>query len=172
MAECRWLKPVLVGPRKPKPGPPAAPEPSAGVKPAGREAVSNVPLEPNVNLRSLFYDFVEIAETGSQFSALSDAPSINRSGFVAFQASTPSSGQGVWSSDGLSPIVDLTPGFTRPPVLRRVMLSDAGDAIESDRVTGSPPHFRADLAGNGQRITALGRGGTRGSPSAGASIRR
>ena len=125
-------------------------------------ARADVPLAPDVNLRSLFYDFVLMAESSaSGFTALGDSPSVNRSGTVAFQAQN-ALGQGVYASDGLG-ITDLTPGFDGPSRAfgRAVMLSDAGTAIESDRASGSPPPTFIRLwPGNGSgAFTTLGRGG-------------
>lgn len=123
---------------------------------------ADVPLEPNVNDQSLFYDFVLMAETGGEFTALGNAPSINRSGTVAFQAQN-LLGQGVWSFNGLF-TTDLTPGFHTASRAfgRAVMLSDAGDAIASDRVSGSPPPtFVRIWPGIGSGLyTTLGAGGT------------
>lgn len=123
---------------------------------------SNVAPQKGVKLRSLFYDFTLMAETGPTFTALGDAPSVNRSGTVAFQGQN-ASGQGVWSSDGLA-ITDLTPGFdgSTRAFGRAVMLSDAGNAIESDRVNGAPPlTFIRLWPGSGSgAFTTLGRGGT------------
>ena len=125
-------------------------------------ANAGVPLLANVNDRSQFYDFVLIADSGAQFDTLGDSPSVNRNGLVAFQASN-ASGQGVWSSDGLT-TTDLTPGFdgSSRAFGRAVMLSDAGNAIESDRVSGAPPStFIRVWPGDGSGgFMTLGRGGT------------
>ena len=126
-------------------------------------AQADVAEAPDINLRSLFYDFkLMAATTASGFQSFGDGASSNRSGRVGFQGSN-TSGQGVYFSDGTS-IADLTPGFDGPSRAfgRAVMLSDTGWAIESDRVSGAPPAtFVRAWPGDGSgAFVTLGRGGT------------
>ena len=124
-------------------------------------AHASVDAEPDVNTRSMFYDFTLIADTGPQFLSLGNAPSINKHGMVAFQARI-ASGDGVWAANGRN-TVDATIGFHSATRTfgRAVMVSDTGFVIANDRVPGAPPPTFERLwpTSSGSGGTVLARGG-------------
>jgi hypothetical protein len=122
----------------------------------------------------VFYDFDVIAQTNSQdqngdtLTGLSNSPSINDSGKVAFIGNY-SDGQGILVGDGTS-LTNINPAFSHTPSRTYgpfAEINNSDQVIAVDRVSGSPPLSRLrtwDASTTSSSFQILASAGQTGSP--------